>query len=180
MIVSKDGHFLFTPPSNKKPPWARAAGTAAHFGGVHMNNYNTNAEPIRIGDKIVAYLRDEHLLDVRKHENHFVYLKDHNGDIQQAVCIATETLRQARHANVIQVTNIEKKIKYTISRAEFDKRSFDFETSRTTGFEEQRACYLKYFASNEPKRKNYPVHIEAEPLHAPEYKYTQTTLFERM
>jgi hypothetical protein len=128
------------------------------------NSIARNEEPIYIDGKTVAVLRDGTLLDIRKHEYHFIYLKDQHGDIQKTVCIATETLRQGRHANVIQVTDIEKKIKYTISRRDFDAHSFDYETSRTTGYEEQRACYLKWFASNEPKRKNYPVHIEAEPL----------------
>jgi len=128
------------------------------------NSIARNETPIYIGDKKVAVLRDGHLLDIRKHKEHFIYLKDQQGDIQKTVCIATETLRQGRHANVIQVTDIENKIKYTISRRDFDARSFDFESSRSSGFEEQRACYLKFFASNEPKRRNYPAHVEAEPL----------------
>ncbi|MDP1715981.1 MAG: hypothetical protein Q8L41_14670 [Anaerolineales bacterium] len=129
-----------------------------------MQNNNTNSQPIYINGKQVAVLRDDRLLDIRKHKDHFVYRKDEWGNIQKTVCIATETLRQARHANIIQVTDIENKIKYTISRTDFDKRSFDFEVSRQAGFEEQRGIYLRWFASNEPKRINYPVHIEAEPL----------------
>lgn len=139
------------------------------------NSIARNEEPIYIGDKKVAVLRDGHLLDIRKHQEHFIYLKDRQGEIQKTVCIATETLRQGRHANVIQVTDIDKKIKYTISRRDFDKHSFDFEPSRSSGFEEQRACYLKFFASNEPKRKNYPAHISAEPLS----RIEQPSLFER-
>jgi hypothetical protein len=134
---------------------------------MSRSKYTPNAIPIYIREKIVAYLRDERLLDIRKHSPHFIYLKDDNGEIQKSVCIATETLRQARKANTIQVTDIENRVRYIISRTDFDKHSFDFEKSRATGFEEQRACYLKWFASNEPKRKNYPAHIEAEPLQAP-------------
>ena len=128
------------------------------------SQYNTKARPIIIGGRTVAVLRDDRLLDIRKRNDHFVYLKDHTGEIQEAVCIACETLRQARHANILQVTNTDRQIKYTISRRDFDARSFDFEGSRASGFEEQRACFLKFFASNEPPRLNYPVHIEAEPL----------------
>ena len=127
-------------------------------------NSTTTAQPIYISGRQVAVLRDDRLLDIRKHKDHFVYLKDNNGDIQEAVCIATETLRQGRHANIIQVTNIEKKIKYSISRIDFDKHSFDFAGSRASGFEEQRGIFLKFFASDEPKRLNYPAHIEHEPL----------------
>ena len=134
---------------------------------MSQSQYNPNARPIQLNGKTVAYLRDDRLLDIRKHSQHFVYLKDYNGDIQRTVCIAAETLRQARHANVIQVTDIDMKIKYTITRADFDSRSFDFDISRAAIGEEQRACYLKWFASNEPARKNYPAHIEAEPLPAP-------------
>ncbi len=119
-----------------------------------MNSITEKQQPININGKQVAVLRDGSLLDIRKHSNHFIF----DG---AAVCIANETLRQARQATIIQVTNIEKKIKYTISRLDFDTRSFEF---KARGFEEQRACYLRYFASNEPKRTNYPVHIEAEPL----------------
>lgn len=140
------------------------------------NLYNTtNERPIYIGEKKVAVLRDDRLLDIRKHTDHFIYLKDDSGEIQRAVCIATETLRQARKASAIQVVDIERQVRYIISRKDFDKRSFDFETARKTGFETQRACYLKWFASNEPTRKNYPAHIEAEPLPMPK----QLGLFER-
>lgn len=140
-----------------------------------MNN-NTNAQPIYINGKQVAVLRDDRLLDIRKHNEHFIYCKDEWGSLQKTVCIATETLRQARHANVIQVTDIEHKIKYTISRTDFDKRSFDFEGARHAGFEEQRGIYLRWFASNEPRRRNYPVHIEAEPLKS---RVSQLDLFSR-
>ena len=129
------------------------------------------AQPIYLGGRQVAVLRDDRLLDIRKHSDHFVYVKDEHGSLQRAVCIATETLRQARKANVLQVTDIEAGIKYTISRREFDRRSFDFEGSRKAGLEPQRCCFLKWFASNEPRRLNYPQHIEAEPLQAkPERK----------
>lgn len=131
-------------------------------------NNNTNARPIYLNGRQVAVLRDDRLLDIRKHNDHFFYQQDENGEIQALVCIATETLRQARHANILQVTNIEKQIKYTISRPDFDRRSFDFEISRKTGFEEQRGCYLKYFASDAPQHMNYPIHVEAEPLAKPE------------
>jgi hypothetical protein len=77
---------------------------------------------------------------------------------------------------MIQVTDIEKKTVYTISRRDFDRRSFDFETSRNTGFEEQRCCHLEWFASNEPERPNYPRHIEAEPLARSEPLEQQLTL----
>jgi hypothetical protein len=148
---------------------------------MNHNNISTKkakARPIYLGGKQVAVLRDDRLLDIRKHSDHFFYLKDDNGDLQKCVCIATETLRQARHANIITVTDIEKEILYTISRRDFDHRSFDFETSRNTGFEEQRCCYLKWFASNEPERPNYPRHIEAEPLakSKPRDRHTQLTL----
>lgn len=123
-----------------------------------------NAQPIYIEGKQVAVLRDWYLLDIRKHKDHFIYRKDEWGNIQKGVCIATETLRKARKATLIQVTDIENKIRYTISRTDFDKRSFDFEAARASGYGEQRACFLKYFASNEPKRVNYPAHVEAEPL----------------
>ena len=159
--------FLFYQASYKsEPPSGQLDGGGGNTIGVcRMNKYNPNSEQIKIGGKLVAVLRDGSLLDIRKHSDHFLYLKnDYNGGLEKTVCIATETLRQARHANIIQVTDTENKVKYTISRTDFDKRSFDFEGSRAAGFEEQRACYLRYFASNEPKRINYTVHIEAEPL----------------
>lgn len=139
-----------------------------------MQNNTPKEQYIQIDGKTVGVLRDGKLLDIRKHSDHFVYMKDDNNEIQRAVCIATETLRQARKANIIQVTDIEAKVKYTISRRAFDEHSFDFEGSRTAGFEEQRACYLKYFASNEPKRLNYPAHIDREPIATPQ----QMSLFQ--
>lgn len=139
----------------------------SHSQYIPNRKKSKTAQPIYLSGRQVAVLRDDRLLDIRKRGDHFVYCKDPvDGSIQRAVCIATETLRQARKANVIQVTDLTAGVKFTIARREFDRRSFDFEGSRKAGLEEQRCCALKYFASNEPKRLNYPSHVEAEPLPA--------------
>ena len=135
-----------------------------------MKNNSTNVKYLKLGGRTVAVLRDDRLLDIRKRSQHFVYIKDNDGALQRTVCIAQEILRQARHANIIQVTDLDSGVKYSIARRDFDKRSFDFEGSRVANLEEQRGCYLKWFASNEPERLNYPRHIQAEPLPEPREK----------
>ena len=133
--------------------------------GYNTTSKNSKTRPIYLGGKQVAVLRDDRLLDIRKRSQHFVYIKDSSeGILQRSVCIATETLRQGRHANMISVTDLDSGIKYTISRRDFDKRSFDFEGSRVANLEEQRGCFLKWFSADKPEHLNYPVHVEAEPL----------------
>ncbi len=130
-----------------------------------MKNYKPSQDitPILLNGKQVAVLRGN-LLDIRKHREHFLYLKDDAAVLQRTVCIANETLRLARHASIVQVTDLDNKVRFTISRADFDKHSFEW---HTPGWDVQRACYLKYFASTAPHQKNYPVSVQAEPLRFP-------------
>lgn len=116
-----------------------------------MHNNTPNLQYLKIGDKVVGVLRGS-LLDIRRHRDGF--WRDDEGEIF-AISIAKETLRLARKANMIMVRHIETGETYCISRAGFDRHSQPF-TNPKPPFDQQRLCYVRYWAFTPAEGLNVP------------------------